>query len=145
MIKYEDENFYRAIDGKPFNTEEECKAYEMDAGGIGDKVREHMLAKTNELEMKECMAAYTSGIEEYEVEIYKPETTEEINMINDYLDFYNVNLSFKDKLHISDSFIGKYIIVKFDVGRRGAFAQTPEVIHTLFMNALEELISKGDK
>lgn len=141
MIKYEDESFYRALDGTQFDTEEECKAYEMAAGGIGDKVRKHMLAKTNEYDMKQAMDAYTSGMEEYEVEIYKPTSAEEIEMINKYLDFYNVNFPFRDKLHINDSYIGKYVIMKFDVGRRGAFAKTPEMIHRDFMDALEKMIA----
>ena len=142
MIKYNDEDFFRALDGTQFATQEECKAYELDAGGIGDKVRTGMLAKTNEYDMKECMGAYTTGLEEYEVEIYKPKNLEEIEMINNYLDFYNVNIPFRDKLHIDESCIGKYVIMRFDVGRNGAFAQTPEMIHKNFMDAIEKMVKR---
>ena len=144
MIKYRDENFYRALDGTPFGSKEDCLAYEMDAGGIGDKVRAGMLAKTNEYNLKECMDAFASGIEEYDVEIYRPKDAAEIKMINEYLDFYNINFSDSDKRHIDDSYIGKYVIMKFDVGRNGAYVQTPEMIYKIFMDTLEEMIEKGE-
>lgn len=115
--RVEKEIYFEAWDGECFSNEDDCLAYERNAlGVIGKKVQMFRIAKSNEYYLYETLG---TGSEDYEIEVYRPATSKDIESLNLYLNMYN-----KDVALLSDDYIGKDVIVFFNYDKDWCKAQT---------------------
>lgn len=137
--RVEKQVWYEAWDGETFANEADCKDYENNARGVvGKKVQAFRVAKTNEYYLYETLGV---GSEDYQVEIYKPQSEKDIDSLNLYMNMFN-----KDVTLIGNEYIGQNILVFFNCDRDWCKAQTiDEVLNELREHFVKKILKEEEK
>lgn len=129
---------FEAYDGEQFSNVDDCNAYENNAKGVlGKKVQLFRIARTNEYELFSCFGV---GSEDYDVEVYRPQTAKDIETLNQYMNMYY------DKAElVPDDYIGKEVIVNFNYDKDWCSASTLDELIERFKKNFAERILKEEK
>lgn len=118
IVRRETKEYYEAYDGELFNTREECERYEDNAMGVvGKKVNKFLIKRTYS---ENIYGDFAAACDE-KVEIYLPKTSDDIEALNQYLNF-----TYKDVNVLGPEHIGQYLLVNYNYDCDWCMVQTLE-------------------